>query len=277
MKCREATDDRHGLENTEIPYFSKYVQEGAYHWKFTYPRRRRKSNPRRHAFYDVPLDVVCRKLKRPLRTMTGLDLGCGDGVLLYKALSQGSRIIGIDSNLRGLIIALEEIGKRIAAVPLVLNASCYELPLRSNVFDFITSVELIEHLLHDENFVRECARVLRPGGIFVCTTPRKSLNAGDLHDPYHEREYIPSELYEVLSVSFEEVEILGLHPGWLDWLYRGIHQRPLQRLSRSCLKIVSALWNPYRNVISFNADDRTTCATLIGVGRKPLSLTAGSG
>jgi SAM-dependent methyltransferase len=45
------------------------------------------------------------------------------------------------------------------------------LPFRAAVFDYVLSREGIEHLEHQIGFVRECARVLKPGGCIVITTP----------------------------------------------------------------------------------------------------------
>lgn len=45
------------------------------------------------------------------------------------------------------------------------------LPFRTAVFDAVLSREGIEHFENQAGFVRECARVLRPGGRLVLTTP----------------------------------------------------------------------------------------------------------
>jgi SAM-dependent methyltransferase len=51
-------------------------------------------------------------------------------------------------------------------------ADCNQpLPFRSESFDAVLSREGIEHFENQAGFVRECARVLRPGGRFVMTTP----------------------------------------------------------------------------------------------------------
>ncbi len=53
-----------------------------------------------------------------------------------------------------------------------VRADCSEpLPFRAKSFDVVLSREGIEHLENQAGFMRECARVLRPGGRLVLTTP----------------------------------------------------------------------------------------------------------
>ncbi len=44
-------------------------------------------------------------------------------------------------------------------------------PFQSESFDYVLSREGIEHLEYQAQFIRECARVLKPGGKLVLTTP----------------------------------------------------------------------------------------------------------
>ena len=61
-----------------------------------------------------------------------------------------------------------------------LPQDCYEtdfnsaLPFADASFDGIVSIETIEHLENPWSFVRELARLLRPGGFLVLSTPNVS-------------------------------------------------------------------------------------------------------
>jgi SAM-dependent methyltransferase len=56
--------------------------------------------------------------------------------------------------------------------PRWVRADCNApLPFRTGAFDAVLSREGIEHFENQAGFVRECARVLRPGGRIVLTTP----------------------------------------------------------------------------------------------------------
>jgi SAM-dependent methyltransferase len=77
--------------------------------------------------------------------------------------------------------ALEALGYSVVSIDLFTGAHSGErkvcadanltLPFRDGVFDYVLSREGIEHLENQVGFVRECGRVLRPGGQVVITTP----------------------------------------------------------------------------------------------------------
>jgi 2-polyprenyl-3-methyl-5-hydroxy-6-metoxy-1,4-benzoquinol methylase len=44
-------------------------------------------------------------------------------------------------------------------------------PYEDASFDGITSIEVVEHLENPYHFLRECARILKPGGVLIVSTP----------------------------------------------------------------------------------------------------------
>ncbi len=90
------------------------------------------------------------------------------------------------------------------------------LPYDDAEFDTVMLCEVIEHLIKDPVFqLREIARVLRPGGTFILTTPNVARSANrrrlaqrqGIYDPYsgygphgrHNREYTAEELLELTT------------------------------------------------------------------------------
>ena len=111
-----------------------------------------------------------------------LEVGCGQGFLLEKALRQlePRRAVGVDLSEVMLEIAWERLqqpGKTEAIQ--VAQAEASALPFRDACFDGLLSMSLIEHL--DETalmkFMAEAKRVLRPGGrLFVWSfSPRSPI------------------------------------------------------------------------------------------------------
>ena len=87
-------------------------------------------------------------------------------------------------------------------------------------FDVVTAIEVLEHVDEDERFLQNVATVLKPGGMFLMTTPN-----GDFRPtpyPDHKRHYRASNLEAMLARHFANVRIeyrvnsgrlfqLGLH------------------------------------------------------------------
>jgi ubiquinone/menaquinone biosynthesis C-methylase UbiE len=77
--------------------------------------------------------------------------------------------------------------------------------LPSESFDISVSVEVLEHVDRDDLFVSEVSRILKPGGLFIMTTPN-----GDYlenRNPDHKRHYRRRELERLLGKYFTEVRV----------------------------------------------------------------------
>lgn len=87
-----------------------------------------------------------------------LDIPSGIGPLRDRVMARGHRIVGVDlfptPNFQG-----------------VVADACVTFPFEDESFDIVLSMEGIEHFEDQTGFLRECARVLRPGGTLVLTTP----------------------------------------------------------------------------------------------------------
>lgn len=95
-------------------------------------------------------------------------MGCGNGFFIG-SLSDQCRIVGIDPSEEGIESARAQYPKarweRIAAVPEILEL------LGSKPFDYVLSVEVVEHVYLPRLWAQACFNALRPGGKMICTTP----------------------------------------------------------------------------------------------------------
>lgn len=78
-----------------------------------------------------------------------------------------------------------------------------------NSVDFVVTFQVIEHIKNDDLYVKEIARVLKPGGQLIVTTPNRYTSLS--RNPWHIREYKPNELSTLLKKYFASVETKGVY------------------------------------------------------------------
>lgn len=93
-----------------------------------------------------------------------LDVGSGSGVLIDRITRQFP-VTARACDYRGDLLLVEGVSVD------VVNLNAEPLPYPDGSFDVVTCTEVIEHLEHYRAALREMARVLRPGGVLVITTP----------------------------------------------------------------------------------------------------------
>ena len=88
-----------------------------------------------------------------------------------------------------------------------------ESKLPNDSFDCVVAVEVLEHVAEDARFVAQVRRVLKPGGVFLMSTPN-----GDFvenHNVDHKRHYRRQQLHGLLASHFDEVKVVYAIQGGL--------------------------------------------------------------
>jgi ubiquinone/menaquinone biosynthesis C-methylase UbiE len=99
-----------------------------------------------------------------------LDLGCGTGELARDLAAAGLQATGCD-------ISREMLGRAAAADPgggvnwIQVDPGWRQLPFAPAIFDAVVAASVLEYVDEPSAILRECARVLRPGGVVLCTVP----------------------------------------------------------------------------------------------------------
>ena len=93
-----------------------------------------------------------------------LDVGAGNGELIDRVIRE-FRLTAHACDYRNDLMTIG--GLQVDAVDL----NTEPLPYANASFDLVTWTEVIEHLEHYRAALREVSRVLRPGGVFVVSTP----------------------------------------------------------------------------------------------------------
>jgi len=118
------------------------------------------------------------QLIRP-RLMVGsrlLEIGCGAGNLLLQAAVPGSYPVALDLSMQALTFVRSRLEEANSDPQAATGFACTQaigeyLPLEDESFDCVLMSEVIEHLEVPQISIREAARVLRPGGRLLITTP----------------------------------------------------------------------------------------------------------
>lgn len=108
------------------------------------------------------------RLVRAAQPRTAIDIGCGTGPLVEQLVDRGISAIGVDSS----PAVIDAARRRVPGARFELG-SVTALPFADHSIDAATLIEVVEHL-DDETLraaIAEAARILRPGGVLMITTP----------------------------------------------------------------------------------------------------------
>lgn len=120
-----------------------------------------------------------------------MDIGCGDGYFLRR--SQCDERFGLD------ILLGDEVKDK--------------LDFQDSYFDYVTMLAVIEHISEPEAIIKEIARILKPGGKCIITTPKSSsrwmlkLYARDIDEEH--KSYF--NFNEIKAITEGILEVVGHH------------------------------------------------------------------
>nr|WP_042195209.1 class I SAM-dependent methyltransferase [Kibdelosporangium sp. MJ126-NF4]CEL21795.1 Methyltransferase [Kibdelosporangium sp. MJ126-NF4]CTQ92575.1 Methyltransferase [Kibdelosporangium sp. MJ126-NF4] len=168
------------------------------------------------------------------------DLGANDGLVCTWLADRGMRPVACD-----IVPQARQVARGRGLLTVGLDAGVL-LPFRSASLDGILAGEIVEHLYDPALLLRECARVLRPGGIAVFTTPNLAGAQDRLRflfghsprqvDPFHEylSVHIRPFTYGMLATGLRQAGLTPLRPlsNYVVWRTRfgEIHSRWAARL-----------------------------------------------
>ncbi|HET9530052.1 MAG TPA: methyltransferase domain-containing protein, partial [Blastocatellia bacterium] len=150
-----------------------------------------------------------------------LDVGCGNGSYLYAARRLGWKVTGID---------IDPVAARITEESLnisVIVGALEEAGFPDASFDVIHMYHLIEHVPDPIRMIRECYRILRPGGmVIIGTNNLGSLvhwwfkeNYAQLDAPHHMFLFTPRTLRKVVERGGLSIVKLLTRGPWAAEIY----------------------------------------------------------
>ncbi|MEL7669105.1 class I SAM-dependent methyltransferase [Methanobacterium sp.] len=159
-------------------------------------------------FYSEVIPSILLKFVKNIKWDSYIDLGCGDGSLLYalnnKGFFDGKNVYAVDlSQLR-----IDKVKKINEDFICYISDTCNLKDIKDGSIDFVTTTQVIEHVEDDEAMIKEIRRILNSNGIVYLSTVFKKRYAWYFYrcngkwtlDPTHVREYTKdSQLLDIIQ------------------------------------------------------------------------------
>jgi len=129
------------------------------------------------------------------------DIGFGSGFGMHLLSINASQVIGYETDECGLRFA-----RTVFPIPkLFFQYGDIEKGIDDTGFDFITMIDIVEHLRHDKQALLNVKKMLTKNGTLIISTPNRLSRYRKSED--HVREYAPKEFETLLKMAFVNVSI----------------------------------------------------------------------
>lgn len=174
-----------------------------------------------------------------------LDIACGEGYGTALLAEYASQVTGVDIDNEVIQRAKRKYHRENISF---LQGSVTEIPIGGSAkFDLIVSFETIEHVdeAAQSKFLYETLRLLRPGGLFIVSTPDKLAytDQPNYHNKFHVREFYADEFFSFLQNYFQNVQILGQDIFTVSYLHTKASRAKLEAYNLA----LSGGFHPERN------------------------------
>ncbi|MBH41218.1 MAG: hypothetical protein CL685_00710 [Candidatus Magasanikbacteria bacterium] len=140
-----------------------------------------------------------------------LDYGVGSGFGTLLLSEHASHVCGVDVFPKTIAYCKKFHQKE--NTKFIRIPDSYTTPFPDNHFDVVTSFQVIEHIPNVGDYLRELARVLKPGGTIIITTPNRGYRLLPFQKPWNEehvREYHGPQLQKEVEEVFSSVDVRAI-------------------------------------------------------------------
>jgi 2-polyprenyl-6-hydroxyphenyl methylase / 3-demethylubiquinone-9 3-methyltransferase len=106
---------------------------------------------------------------RPFAGLRILDIGCGGGLLSEPMARLGAEVVGADAAERNIPVAKLHAEQSGLAID-YRHTTAEALAAAGEAFDVVLNMEVVEHVADPQAFIDACQRLLKPGGLMICST-----------------------------------------------------------------------------------------------------------
>lgn len=168
----------------------------------------------------------------PFRGLRILDIGCGGGLLSEPMARLGAEVVGADAAARNIPVAMVHAEQSGLSID-YRHTTAEDLAAAGELFDVVLNMEVVEHVADPLAYLTACQRLLKPGGLMICSTLNRNAKS-----------------FMMAIVGAEHV-MRWLPKGTHDWkkfitpdeLYELIRQAGLKPIDRKGMVFNPISWN----------------------------------
>ncbi len=134
-------------------------------------------NPARLAFlrdrFEARFD---RRGRGAFRRLSLIDVGCGGGLIAEPMRRLGFEVTGVDASAENVGTARAHAGTMGLEIA-YRAATAEQVAAEGRTFDVVLALEIVEHVVDPEAFLKTCASMVAPGGMMVVATLNRTLKS----------------------------------------------------------------------------------------------------
>ncbi|MFN3210429.1 MAG: bifunctional 2-polyprenyl-6-hydroxyphenol methylase/3-demethylubiquinol 3-O-methyltransferase UbiG [Roseovarius sp.] len=105
----------------------------------------------------------------PFSGLRLLDIGCGGGLLAEPMARLGATVVGADAAAGNIPVAQVHAAQSGLDID-YRNTTAEDLADTGETFDIVLNMEVVEHVADPATYLTACRRLLKPGGLHICST-----------------------------------------------------------------------------------------------------------
>lgn len=105
----------------------------------------------------------------PLQGLRILDIGCGGGLLSEAMAQRGASVHGVDIPEKNIAVARQH-AEGMSNPPVYEQTTAEDLQQRSETYDVVLNMEVVEHVADLSSFMGACNALVRTGGVQIIST-----------------------------------------------------------------------------------------------------------